>query len=189
VAVFVTRLWLVRHGRAAAGWNVDPDPDLDKVGHEQAARVADRLAIEAGRVDILTSPLVRCRSTASAIATRIGVEPMVCQQVAEIPSPAGIAMADRMEWLRAAMMGTWSELGTQYVNYRDGVVRFLQQCTTDVIVVTHFVAINAVIGAITGNDHLMVSRLDNCSVTILERNDDGSLVLIAGGDEADTVIR
>jgi hypothetical protein len=35
----------------------------------------------------------------------------------------------------------------------------------------------------------MVSRLDNCSVTILERNDDGSLVLIAGGDEADTVIR
>lgn len=185
----MTRLWLVRHGRAAAGWNVDSDPDLDEVGREQAAHVADRLATEAGSVSVLTSPLLRCRSTASAIATRIGVEPVVCPEVAEIPSPPGVAMADRVEWLHAAMMGTWTELGAQYVDYRDNVTRFLQQCTTDAVVVTHFVAINAVIGAITGSDRLMISRLDNCSVTILERDDDGSLRLIAGGDEADTLIR
>ena len=41
----MTRLWLVRHGRAAAGWNVDPDPDLDEVGREQADRVAAPLAL------------------------------------------------------------------------------------------------------------------------------------------------
>lgn len=185
----MTRLWLVRHGRAAAGWNVDPDPDLDDVGCEQAARVADRLAAEVGSVSVLTSPLLRCRSTASAIAARIGVEPVVCPEIAEIPSPAGVAMADRAEWLHQAMLGTWAQLGAPYVTYRDEVVRFVQRCEADAILVTHFVAINAVIGTIVGNDQLMHSRLDNCSVTIIERNNDGSLRLIAGGDEADTLIR
>lgn len=185
----MTRLWLVRHGRASAGWNVDPDPDLDDVGREQAARVADRLADEAGSVCVLTSPLLRCRSTAGAIAARLGVEYTVCPAIAEIPSPTGVALADRSEWLHHAMMSTWSQLGAPYVAYRDELVGFVRQCTTDAILVTHFVAINAVLGTILGNDQLMVSRLDNCSVTSLERNDDGSLALIAGGDEADTLIR
>jgi hypothetical protein len=32
----VTRLHLVRHGRAAAGWDTDPDPGLDDIGRRQA---------------------------------------------------------------------------------------------------------------------------------------------------------
>lgn len=185
----MTRLWLVRHGRAAAGWNVDPDPDLDDVGREQAERVADRLAAEAGSASVLTSPLLRCRSTAAPIAASLGVEPSVCTEIAEIPSPAGVAVADRAEWLHQAMSGTWAQLGAPYVAYRDEVARFVQGCAADAILVTHFVAINAVIGTILGNDHLMHSRLDNCSVTIVERNTDGSLRLVAGGDEANTLIR
>ncbi|MEY4230069.1 MAG: hypothetical protein RLZZ362_918, partial [Actinomycetota bacterium] len=40
----MTRLYLVRHGRATAGWDVDPDPGIDELGRSQAAAVADRLA-------------------------------------------------------------------------------------------------------------------------------------------------
>ena len=36
MAVRMTRLYLVRHGRAAAGWNTDPDPGLDVIGQGQA---------------------------------------------------------------------------------------------------------------------------------------------------------
>ena len=40
VAVRMTRLYLVRHGRAAAGWDTDPDPGLDEIGRGQAQAVA-----------------------------------------------------------------------------------------------------------------------------------------------------
>ena len=35
----------------------------------------------------------------------------------------------------------------------------------DTVVVSHFIAINAVIGSATGDDRLVVCSLDNCSVT------------------------
>ena len=43
--------------------------------------------------------------------TTWNVEAQVEPAVAEIPSPEGVAMADRIEWLRVAMRGTWSDLG------------------------------------------------------------------------------
>lgn len=185
----MTRLWLVRHGRAAAGWNVDPDPDLDEVGREQADRVADRLAFEARGATVLTSPLVRCRSTATPIAARLGVEPIVRPEISEIPSPEGVDMADRIDWLRGAMAGTWADLGAPWVGYRDELVQFVRSRNADAVLVTHFVAINAVIGAVLGDDRLVTRRLDNCSVTILERDDESRLRLVEGGHEADTLVR
>jgi broad specificity phosphatase PhoE len=185
----MTRLWLVRHGRAAAGWNVDPDPNLDDVGRDQALRVADRLATEARGAAVLTSPLARCRETALPIASRLGTEPVVRPQLTEIPSPEGIALAGRVEWLRAAMAGTWADLGEPWVGYRDGVVRFVASQSVDAVLVTHFVAINAVLGVVVGDDRLVVRRPDNCSVTILERDDDLTLRLVEDGREADTLIR
>ena len=185
----MTRLWLVRHGRAAAGWNADPDPDLDEVGRMQAERVADRLVSDVARAEVLTSPLLRCRSTASALATRWGIEPVIHDEIAEIPSPEGVAMADRVEWLRNAMAGTWTDLGEPFVDYRDNVVRFAHSVQVDAVLFTHFVAINAVLGAILGDDRLLVRRVDNCSVTILERGPDETLRIVVGGEEADSLIR
>ncbi|MDP9464079.1 MAG: histidine phosphatase family protein, partial [Actinomycetota bacterium] len=63
----MTRLYLVRHGRAAAGWNTDPDPRLDALGLDQATSVARRLA-PLGPLPILSSPLLRCRQTAAPLA-------------------------------------------------------------------------------------------------------------------------
>jgi broad specificity phosphatase PhoE len=187
----MTRLHLVRHGRAAAGWDVDPDPDLDDLGRAQAAAVADLLATTMapiGPSSVVSSPLLRCRSTAAPLATRWGLTVHIEPRVAEIPSPEGVAMAARVEWLRAAMAGTWQGLGERYVAYRDGVVQALLDLPGDTVVFSHFVAINAVIGVATGDDRLVIRSLDNTSVTVIDLVD-GELRLVEGGREADTLIR
>ncbi|MDP2291099.1 MAG: histidine phosphatase family protein [Actinomycetota bacterium] len=183
----MTRLYLVRHGRAAAGWNTDPDPGLDAVGRLQAAEMTARLA-PLGPLQLVTSPLLRCQETASGLAEAWGVEPRVEPGVAEIPSPEGVAMADRVEWLRIAMAGTWSEMGPRYVAFRDGVAATLAALTADTVVTSHFIAINAAIGAAIGDDRMVIRSLDNCSVTVVDVVD-GALELVEGGHEADTLIR
>jgi broad specificity phosphatase PhoE len=68
------------------------------------------------------------------------------------------------------------------------VVAAVRSQPSETVVVSHFVAINAVIGACTGSDRVVVRSLDNASVTTVEILDDG-LVLVEGGHEADTLIR
>ena len=183
----MTRLYLVRHGRAAAGWDTDPDPGLDEIGQRQAVAVAGRLG-QFGPLPIFSSPLRRCQETAIPLATTWSREPRIEPAVAEIPSPEGIAMADRIEWLREAMRGTWADLGGRYVTYRDQVISTLVALEDDSVVFSHFVAINIAIGSAIGDDRLVVRSLDNCSVTIMDVVD-GALQLVESGHEADTLIR
>jgi broad specificity phosphatase PhoE len=188
MTVAPVRITLIRHGRAAAGWDADPDPALDELGRSQAEAVAAALATTDAR-RIVTSPLLRCRETARPLADRWSIAPRVAPEVAEIPSPDGIAMADRVTWLRAAMAGTWADLGPRYGEYRDGAAAFIAQLPTDTVVFSHFIAINAVIGAATHDDRLVIASLDNCSQTVVEIGADQSLHLISTGEQADTLIR
>ena len=183
----MSRVYLVRHGRAAAGWNTDPDPGLDAVGRAQAQEMTTRLA-PLGPLHLVTSPLQRCRETAAGLAAAWGAAAQVEPAVAEIPSPEGIAMADRVEWLREAMRGTWAALGPRYTAFRDEVVAAVAAMPSDTVVCSHFIAINAVIGAALGDDRLVIRSLDNCSVTVIDVVD-GHLSLVEGGHEADTLIR
>ena len=183
----MTRLYLVRHGRAAAGWDTDPDPGLDEIGQRQASAVAVRLAA-LGPLPVLTSPLLRCRQTAAPLATTWNVDPAVEPGVAEIPSPEGVPMGERIDWLRTAMQGTWAGLGARYVAYRDHAIDVLTALPSDSVVFSHFVAINAAIGVAIGDDRLVVRSLDNCSVTVIDVVD-GALQLVESGHEADTLIR
>jgi broad specificity phosphatase PhoE len=178
---------LIRHGRAAAGWNIDPDPDLDEVGRAQAAAVAGEL-LAVGSSRVVSSPLLRCRSTARCYADLSGRLVAIAPEVAEIPSPEGIEMADRVDWLRAAMQGTWTDLGKTYTRYRDAVVEYVRGCDSDTLIFSHFIAINAVIGTCLGDDRLVIRSLDNCSVTTVAI-ESGGLRLVEGGREADTLIR
>lgn len=192
----MTFIHLVRHGRAAAGWDTDPDPDLDDVGRSQAAAVVDDLVACHGdrgtSTAVVSSPLLRCRSTAAYYADRVGAEIIIDDRVAEIPSPDGVAMSDRVTWLRAAMAGTWSDLGERYTRFRDVLIDAVRSMASlddhDVVVMSHFIAINAVIGACTDNDALVIRSLDNCSVTTVEVTATG-LRLVDAGREADTLIR
>jgi broad specificity phosphatase PhoE len=180
---------MVRHGRAAAGWDADPDPPLDDVGRAQAAAVAERLAGEGRVLPIVTSPLRRCQETAAALAVRWDVTPVVDAAVAEIPSPTGVPMGERVAWLRRAMAGEWATLGPRYTEYRDAVATWIAARAVDTVVFSHFVAINAAIGAATGDDRLVIASLDNCSVTTFEVDRAGGLHVLEVGTQADTLIR
>lgn len=183
----MSRVLLVRHGRAAAGWDVDPDPGLDELGRAQAVAVAERLA-PLGPLEVVSSPLQRCRETAEPLAAAWRAAVRVEPAVAEIPSPDGVAMGDRVAWLRQAMAGTWAALGAPYEEFRDGVVAAVAGMQVDTVVFSHFVAINCVIGAALGDDRLVISSLDNCSVTVVEV-EHGRIRLLETGREADTLIR
>lgn len=183
-----THLYLVRHGRAAAGWDTAIDPELDSLGHQQSREVAQEIA-PLGPMHVITSPLRRCQQTAQPLCEMWETKTEVRHEVAEIPSPEGVSISDRVEWLRLAMSGTWESLGPRYTMFRDELVNFVRQLSSDTVIFSHFVAINAIIGAINDDDRLIIYRLDNCSVTKVEGDDNGGLRLVQSGREADTLIR
>lgn len=184
----MNKLYLVRHGRAAAGWNVDPNPGLDELGRTQAEQ-ASLILNKFAPAQIVSSPLLRCQETAAPLAALWKTTVAIEQHVAEILSPEGVELKDRVTWLRAAMTQTWTELGQRYISYRDDMVAYLSTCATDTVVFSHFIAINAVVGSILGDDRVLIRSFDNCSITTLARSDDGRLSLVDFGAEADTLIR
>jgi broad specificity phosphatase PhoE len=181
---------LVRHGRATGGWDADPDPGLDAVGAEQARRLVDRLG-DLGPQPITCSPMRRCIETAAPLAAAWGVEPTIEPIVTEVPSPPGVRIGQRVPWLRAAMAGRWADLGARWADYHRAVIELVERLAGadgDSVIVSHFIAINAVIGACLGDDRVVIRRLDNTSVTVVEL-DRAGLVLVEAGAEADTLIR
>jgi broad specificity phosphatase PhoE len=186
-------MFLVRHGRATGGWDVDLDPGLDDIGRRQADRVAGELAARTEPVGVVTSPLRRCRDTSSPLLARWGGSATVEPRVSEIPSPPGLAMDERVPWLRAAMTGTWASLGDPWTAYRDGVSAALREIAVaspgGAVVFSHFIAINAVIGTALGDDRLVIRSLDNCSITVVDVALGGEIAVVEGGHEADTLIR
>jgi broad specificity phosphatase PhoE len=185
------RLHLVRHGRAAAGWNVDRDPVLDELGQQQAVDVA-QLLVGLGPLPVYSSPLRRCQETSGPLSALWKTTPVIEPRVAEIPSPVGVALEERVEWLRGAMAGTWTQLGISdgdvYTQYRRNLLGSLSAMSHDAVIFSHFIAINVVIGEALSDDRLVVKSLDNCSVTTVVVHD-GKFTIEEMGREADTLIR
>ncbi|MFD5768174.1 bifunctional RNase H/acid phosphatase [Streptomyces sp. NPDC127049] len=71
---------LLRHGETALtpekrfSGSGGSDPELSEAGRRQAAAVADALAARGTIQHIVSSPLVRCRQTAEAVADRLGLD-------------------------------------------------------------------------------------------------------------------
>ena len=182
----MTRLHLVRHGHAAAGWDGHSDPGLDDVGRAQAAATAERLA-PLGPMPVVVSPMRRCRETAEPLLVAWGVEPIVDARVGEIPSPTDDLVA-RSAWLRDAMAGTWEALGERWHRWRTGVLAALLEIPDDAVVVSHFVAINVAIGLALGDERLVVRMPGNASVTVIDA-DGERLHLVSDPDQVrDTTV-
>ena len=179
------KIYLIRHGRASAGFAEAYDPGLDEVGRAQAEAIAEELA-PLGPLPLVTSPLKRARETAAASEARWGMSARVEPCVAEIPTPT-LDLQARAAWLRQAMRGRWSELPPAYPAWRDEVVACLIALGTTTVVTTHFVAINAAVGAATGDDRLVCCEPDNCSCTVLELVD-GTLRVVTLGRQRATQI-
>ena len=94
--------------------------------------MADRLE-PLGPLPLVTSPLARCQETAAVLAERWKSSARIEPMVAEIPAPDGIPMGQRIDWLRVAMAGTWTQLGQRYVDFRDGVAGCLASIDMDTV--------------------------------------------------------
>lgn len=176
-------LYLVRHGEPASGWGeTNPDPGLSALGLAQASHAAGQL--RGKRVPFaITSPLQRCRETAAAFEMEVGVQAVVSNGVREVPTPADVG--DRHAWLQGVMAGVWAG-NVALEAFRNGVVATLLGQNTDTAVFSHYVAINAAVGAAMGKDNVMVFKPAHASITVLS-NEGGALKLVELGAETPAV--
>jgi broad specificity phosphatase PhoE len=193
-----TRIYMIRHGKAAAGWDGDADPGLDDLGRQQSAAVAEKLKqLISAPVPILSSPLKRCQETAIPLAESWQASVHIEPRVAEIPSPIEDLTA-RTVWLRRVMGGTWQALyddpestGHDFAAWYNDVIEALtdlhQTGAREVVVYSHFIALNVAYCAATGDDKVMSFAPDNCSLSIFE-TDGQTLSLVRKGDEAQTLV-
>jgi broad specificity phosphatase PhoE len=176
------RIYMVRHGRAAAGFGEDRDPGLDASGHAQAKTAAENLK-GLGPKPILSSPLQRCRETSAPLAALWSRTPVIEPRVAEIPSPQGMSLEDRVVWLRKHMAGHWTGSDPALEQWRDACVAAIVELKQDAVVFSHYVAINVLMGSAMGDDRVVVFSPDYCSITVFD-NSGGKLRLLEKGNEA-----
>jgi len=187
----MTKIYMVRHGEAAAHWSEDRDPGLSTVGREQAEKVAENLK-DLGPLPILTSPLQRTRETALPFERQWKLHAAVEPAITEIPTP-DIAMDQRGPWLMEVMGGSWADHASQPVangtlgEWREQLIGRMLTITEDTLMTSHFIAINVAVGWALGNDALITFKPDNASCTVLEVID-GQLSLISLGEEAQTKV-
>jgi broad specificity phosphatase PhoE len=173
----MTRLLLVRHARPVAGFGAARDPGLDDVGRAQAEALVEHLR-EESPMALVTSPLRRARETAAPLAGHWGIPARVAPAFGEIPAPAG-SPGERAEWLRALLPLRWGDVEPRLVTWRTELLGAVTGLTGDAVVVTHFVAINTVVGHATGDDRLVSCTPGHTSITdvVVEA---GSVTLRAG---------
>jgi broad specificity phosphatase PhoE len=179
----MVRLYIVRHGRAEAGFGEAADPGLDEHGHRQADFVAARLA-PLGPLALRTSPLKRAQETAKPLAKLWNCTPEIDRAVAEIPSP-NMDLGQRTEWLRGFMGGSWRKAGPALAVWRETLIVNLCAIQTDTVIFSHFVAINVAAGAALKDDRVVVFKPDNCSVSVFDVTGNG-LSLVEKGHELET---
>lgn len=177
----------MRHGEAAASWAQAPDPGLSALGREQALAAASSLqsVVAAGGVQLISSPLSRARETAAPLAAEHGLAVQVEEAFREIQAP--VPLAERQDWLRRFMRQRWDEQAESLHQWRERASRQLLAQRTTVVVFTHFLVINAVVGQIQGAAATLCCWPDNGSITHL-RQLDGKLELVALGAQMETVV-
>ena len=177
-------IYLIRHAEPAGSFGAHPNPGLTDLGHRQAYVAAEALAI-AGAKRAIVSPLQRCRETAAAFEKLMETHARIEPAVGEIITPPGTE--DRVAWLRGVMAGNWTGAGAGYDAWRANALAAIDKLQDETAVFSHFVAINAVVGKLSGDDRVVVFRPSHCSITKLARRG-GKLVVTELGSEAATVV-
>ena len=186
----MTTLYLVRHAKPASGYGDSIDPGLDAVGKEQAILTADELCGLPSLLPVYTSPLRRCRETSQPLGERWGVQPIIFPEAGEIPSPP-LSLTDRQQWLRAAMTSDWDNLqatapagSPDYGGWRKTLLDAARAMAGDVVIYSHFIAINAVVGEAMGNEQVINFRPDHASITTIEVTDGQFIIKTLGRETA-----
>ena len=132
--LFLARIYMIRHGEAEAGWGEDRDPGLSARGTVQASEVAERL-VQLGPLDVVSSPLKRCRETSAPLCDAWRTSPRIETAVAEIVSPTQ-DLTSRSAWLRKIFEGNWADTEDVVQQWKRGVPEALLKLRNDTVVST-----------------------------------------------------
>lgn len=182
----MTRLFLIRHGEPEAAWGgaVD-DPGLSEAGRAQAMAAAAAL-LPLRPAAIVSSPMKRCRETATPFEQSIGVAARIESAVSEVVAPMGVT--DRRAWLRenfpwdpGVPRRQWRSVDADLRTWRDSVAAFVFGLEQDTAVFSHFIAINALTSVAMRSEDTIVCAPGYASITEFEvRN--GVLELVKLGE-------
>ncbi|MBN8432032.1 histidine phosphatase family protein [Microbulbifer salipaludis] len=180
---------------------MDPDPGLTTLGQQQAQALVD---IVGGRypggegVQIISSPKSRALQTALPLATHWGHEILQAPDVVEIPSPEGMPLAQRGDWIRQLLHSEWGSLSATQALWRERLIAFLMSLGSHSgeaaggpdstfsanahtsLVFCHFMVINSVIAQLRGDGKITQFYPDYTSQTHLKL-DNGTLSIVELG--------
>jgi broad specificity phosphatase PhoE len=125
----------------------------------------------------------RAQETAAPLARLWSNTPVIEKAVAEIPSPQGMTLEGRVQWLRTLMSGSWRGVTPELAEWREACIASVTRLSDDTVIFSHYVALNVIAGAATGDDRVVAFSPDNCSVTTFE-TDGVALRLVEKGGEA-----
>lgn len=180
------KIYLVRHGEAAATWQESDDPGLSPRGMRQAAVAAQKLAgcVDPG-IGLISSPMQRARETAQPLAKILDAEITIVKAFRETPTP--VELSERWAWLQTIARQNWSEQHEMVCEWRRALLQQLTLIQEPTVVFTHFMVLNAIVGSLTANERVVSFMPDNASITTLELND-GCLRLLELGQQLETVV-
>lgn len=161
------RVYLVRHAKTAEPWRTALDAPLSDDGHRQAEKAARTLA-PLGPLPLWTSPLQRALQTAAPLAALWRSEPHIEPRITEIPAPSTDPKS-RGDWLMQLLTARWTSLDAHLKEWRRDVLDALHAVREDTVMVTHFVVVNTVVGAATGDDRVICCNPDNTDTTIIDK--------------------
>ncbi len=173
-------LYLIRHGLASAGLD-DLDPGLAPLGHQQALLTAETLK-HLAPARLIVSPLRRTRETANPLTEVFGLDPEIRHEVAEVFDPS-LSPKERKKIIGPFMDGHWSKQSETLQAWYSRVISTLIALGndgTDIIVVTHYIAICAAIGKALDDDRVVPVKIGNTSITTINVVE-GQLILVAAG--------
>ena len=182
----MTTIYLIRHGQAEAGWNMQHDPGLSDVGRQQASEAARALA-DRGPLPIIVSPLRRTRETAHEFEMKWRRPAVVDNRVAEIPSQ-GMTLEERGEWLKTLARRRWDDLDQVVQDWRRKAIQTLLEISQDTVVITHFMIVNAAVSWATGDGRVVCFSPLPGSRTTLERAGDALNVVELGDSGSSRVV-
>jgi len=105
-----------------------------------------------------------------------------------------LPLSDRHQWLVEAMAGTWQRMqdtappnSPDFLSWRADMLSAVLRIPEDAVIFSHFIAINAIVGAAIGSDAVVSFRPDHASITTIDTQG-GRFAIIEKGREAVTTV-
>ena len=128
----------------------------------------------------------RAMQTAGPLALRWHSTVGICPVVTEIPVPDeldGPNLAARRPWLDRMLGSHYGALDRAIEDWRTTLLNFLSGQSEDAVIFTHYLTINAVIGAATGDSRLAPVDIGYCQAAEISAGASGlSYIGILGGE-------